>query len=63
MQEMTEQYRAACLDLCDRLLLELKRNREDTDLFFAGEVNKAYVKATDKAIEKARSLRNKIRHL
>ena len=62
MEEELAKYKAQSLQLCERILAELKRNQDDADLFFGGEIHKAYVSATDKAINEARTLRNKIRN-
>lgn len=63
MQEELEQHRANSLALCEKLLNDLKRNQDDADSFLGGDIYKAYVSATEKAIEKARKSRNKIRNL
>lgn len=63
MQEELEQYRSDSLLLCDRLLTVLEENREDACSFFGGEVQRAYEAATDKAKNKVRIIRNKIRNL
>ena len=63
MQEELEQCRSECLLLCDRLLSALEENREDAYLFFGGEVYPVYDAATDKAKNKVREIRNKVRNL
>lgn len=63
MEEELEKYRANCLWLCEKLMADLSRNQSDAHRIFGGEVYKAYLSATDKAIEKARKSRNKIRNL
>ena len=63
MQEELEQCRLESLSLCDRLLVALEENQEDAHLFFAGEVYQAYDSATDKAKNKVKKIRNKLRNL
>lgn len=63
MEEETEKYRAVSLEYCQRLLREIKRDREDAKLFFGGEIYKSYAAATDKAVDKAIKVQTKIRHL
>ena len=63
MQEELDQHKLDSLLLCDRLLVLLKENQEDACLFFAGEVYQAYNAATDKARNKMRKIKSKIRNL
>ncbi len=63
MGEEVAKYRETCLSLCAKLLSELKRNQEDADLFFGGEIYKSYIDATDKAINKAGKVQTKIRNI
>ena len=63
MQEELEQYRYESLALCDRLLTMLEENREAANSFFGGEVQQAYDAATDKAKNKVREIRSKLRDL
>jgi hypothetical protein len=63
MQEELEQCRSDCLSLCDRLLTALEENREDANSFFAGEVHQAYDAATDRAKQKVKRIKTKIRNL
>ena len=63
MDEKLEQQRQYSLYLCDRLTAELNRNKEDAAACLGGEIYKAYVKATESAINKARRTKNKIRNL
>ena len=62
-EEKVRYYKSLSLSQCERLLTELRRNKEDADLFFGGELYKSYVEATDAAIDKTRKIRNKIRNL
>lgn len=63
MQHELEQCRLDSLSLCDRLLAALEENREDAHSFFAGELYQAYDAATDKAKNKVKKIRSKIRNL
>ncbi len=63
MDEEREKYRAYSLSQCDKQIRDLTRNQSDADRFFGGEVYKAYVNATEKAIDRVRKIRNKIRNL
>jgi len=63
MDEELEQRKDASLALCYRLLSDMEGFMQDADLFFGGEIHKTYLAATEKAIKKARSVRNKIRNL
>lgn len=56
-------YEANSLYHCARLLSELENNKYDAERFFGGDMHNAYLKATDKAINKARNIRAKIRNL
>ena len=62
MDDKIAMYKANSISLCNKLLRELESNKDDTDLFFGGEICKAYINATDKAINKTRNIRNKIRN-
>lgn len=63
MQHELEQCRLECLSLCDRLLVALEENQEDAHSFFGGELYQAYDAATDKAKNKVKKIRNKIKNL
>ena len=63
MEEEVEKYRADCLALCNRLLYEMERNRDDADLFCSGEIHKAYVTANENVAEQVRNIKAKIRQL
>jgi len=63
MQNELEQCRLDSLVLCDRLLAVLEENREDAHSFFGGEVYQAYDAATDKAQNKVREIRSKVKQL
>ena len=63
MNQEHTQYKKYSLSLCEKLINDLKRNREDADTFLGGELYKAYVNATEKAINKAQRNRNQIRKL
>lgn len=63
MDDKIKTYKNNSLYHCDRILSELAMNKDETDLFFGGEMRKAYIEATDKAISKTRKIRNKIRNI
>lgn len=63
MEEELEQRKAASLALCDRLISDMSKFLDDTDQFFGGEIYKSYVSATEKAVQKAKSVRTKLRNL
>lgn len=63
MDKKVVTYHLTSLNLCDKLINELKNNKEDADSFFGGEVHKAYIKATDMALDKAKNIRAKLRRL
>ena len=63
MDEELERLRLLSLSYCERLMNQLKRNKEEADSFLGGDIYTAYVKATDEAYNKARKTRNKIRNL
>lgn len=49
--------------LCDRLTNDLAQNKDDTHQFFGGEIYRAYIAASDQAMEKTRRIRTKIRNI
>lgn len=55
-------YKARSLSLCEKLLHELRENRDDADLFFGGDIHKAYVNATDTAVNEVINIRARIRN-
>lgn len=63
MDEKAIMYKEEGLMLCNRLINELESNIDDARRFFGGELNKAYVQANDKALEQARSIRNRLRSI
>ena len=63
MEEEREKYKLQSLELCDALLSEFSRNKEDSMQFFSGEIYRAYIDATDTVINKTRKIRNKLRDL
>lgn len=63
MEEQREKYKQQSLMLCDRLLSELSRNKNEASRFLGGEIYRAYIDATDSAINKARRTRNKLRNI
>ena len=63
MDEGAEQYRRVSLSYCDKLLAEVKQNQEDAELFFGGDLYKAYADATEQAEKKIKKIRTRIRNL
>lgn len=63
MEEQLEQRREESLRLCARLIAELDYNKEDAASFLGGDIYRAYAKATETAINKAKRTRTKIRNL
>ena len=66
-QEQMEQERQRLKDeslyLCNRLINALDENKDDADAFLGGDVYKAYIEATESAVNKANIAKNKIRNL
>lgn len=63
MDEKTAMQKAISLSLCNKLITELRMNEGDTDSFFGGELYRVYTDANDRALEKAKKIRNKLRYL
>ena len=63
MDDKLNTYKNNSLYYCERLLSELAMNKDETELFFGGEIRNAYMNATDKAISKTKRIRNKIRNI
>jgi len=63
MEGQLEQMKTDSVALCEKLVYDLKRNRDDAEGFFGGDVYKAYVSATERAISKAQLTRDEIRKL
>lgn len=63
MEEQRENYKQQSLMLCDRLLSELGRNKNEASNFLGGDIYRAYIDTTDAAISKVRRTRNKLRNL
>lgn len=61
MNEEVLMYKAQSLSLCDKLIHNLEKNKEEAELFFDGEMYKAYVDATDHAIDETKKIMAKIR--
>ena len=61
--EDMRKYRASSLQYCEKLLNEVKRDRDDVDMFFGGELYDAYVNAVDEVLNKTIKIRTKIRNL
>lgn len=63
MDPKIEQYKYESVQLCEKLIRDINTNKEDIDLVFGRELNNAYIVANDKALDKARSILNKINNL
>ena len=63
MEDEIAQHRAHSLAICQNFLLELRRFQEDANIFFGGEIHKAYVAATEQAIHQVSKIQNRIRSL
>ena len=61
--EEFERQRNECLVLCQRIIADLREFTADSDRFFGGEIRKAYIEATEQAIDKAYTIRSKLRSL
>ena len=62
-EEELRRSRSASLRYCEKLLNELRSELDDIDLFFGGDLHRAYVDVTDEVIAKASNVRKKIRNL
>lgn len=58
-----ETYKTNSLVLCEKLLWELKKNKEDAVSFFGGEIYKSYIDATDNAKIETKNIQTKIRNI
>ena len=63
MDSKIEEHKQECNWLCNKLIGELNKNKEDAGLIFGGEILKAYMNANEKALDKARRVRNKINNI
>ena len=63
MNKELEKARADSLYLCQKLINELVRTQSNVPSFMGGDICKAYMTATEKAIDKAVKCRSKIRNL
>lgn len=63
MEQEVEQYREACVALCNKLLAALEENQEAADRFCNGEIHKAYVAVNDKVAGQVRQVETKIKNL
>ncbi len=63
MEDKISQYREYSLSICQNLLLALREFQEDTDMFFGSEIRKAYITATEKAINQVSKIQTSIRNL
>lgn len=58
-----EQHKQESIRLCEKLIVKIKKNKEDINLIFGGEIKKAYIEANDKALNEARKVLTKINNL
>lgn len=63
MADELEQCQSEALALCNKLISELKRNQEEAGTFFGGEIHKAYVTSTEKAINSTQNIKNRLKKL
>lgn len=63
MEEQLEKYRDESIALCSRLIANLNQNQADAAAFFGRDMYRAYLSATEAAIDKAQQCRYKIRNL
>lgn len=63
MDDKINAYKTNSIYYCNKLLCSLEEDKDDADSFFGGEMHKAYIEATDKAISKTRKIQNKIRNI
>ena len=63
MEQEVEQYRDACMALCNNLLVAFEENREAADRFCNGEIHQTYVTVNDAVAGKIRKIKTKIQNL
>ena len=63
MDPKIEQYKWDCVRLCEMLIRDMNTNKEDVNIIFGRELHNAYIIANEKALDKARSILNKINNL
>ena len=63
MEENVEIIKSNSLIYCEKLLDEIRRDQEEADLFFGGELHAAYASALDKVMHKVTTIRTKIKNL
>lgn len=63
MEEELEKQRQYSVYLCDRLLNELNKNKDAADSFLGGDIYRAYVDATEAAMNKVKKTKRKIQNL
>lgn len=62
-EQELRRLRDQSLYYCNRLLNELNENKEEAATFFGGDICRAYVKATEAAINKAKRTKGKIQNI
>ena len=60
MDEQIRQQILTSLSTCDKLIKNLRKNQEDVDSFFDGEMRLAYLRATERALDEAMRIRVKL---
>lgn len=63
MDPKIEQYKYESVQLCEKLIRDMKTNKEDINIVFGRELLDAYIVANDRALDKAISILNKINNL
>ena len=62
-QRLLAQYKANSQTLCNRMINDLTLNKDEAEAFFGGEIYRAYVKATEAALQEANAIKRKINRL
>lgn len=63
MDDKIIKHKTKSITLCNKLLRELEMNKDDVDSFFGGEMYKAYIDVNDKAMDKVKTIRAKVRNI
>lgn len=63
MKENKNTYKVVCIQLCNKLIAELKDNEDEAQTFFGGELHKTYTEVTDSVREKVKAIKNRIKNL
>lgn len=58
-----QRLKSSSISHCNKLINDVRKDHEDIHTFFSGELCKIYKNATEQAMEKAQSVRSKLRNL